>query len=164
MLVSVRQGCAKTGSGVFSQTGGKGCICKENNQGASKIWVCRGFMESYSCAGDFILGVAKQCHSADWTLQALWGWKLRSPHSPDSREKEMSGVALRWLMIRILPTAGRRYPLVDICPASLPVQGGSIGLNTSFKQSKSCMWQKRPSLLPPHYLEYHKTFERNLFS
>lgn len=34
---------------------------------------------------------------------------------------------------------GRRYSLADVCPASLPAQGGSIGLDTSLELSKSHM-------------------------
>lgn len=74
------------------------CLQREQTGSLSNLGpqqVCRGFMESCSWAGDFILGVAKQCHSANWTLKTLQGWKLHGPHSPDCREKEMSGVALR---------------------------------------------------------------------
>lgn len=78
--------CAKTGSGVCSQMG-ESAICKENKQGAFKIWVpqqiCRGVMESYSWAGDFILGVAKQCYSVNHSK--LWGAESSTAQIAENR-------------------------------------------------------------------------------
>lgn len=111
--------CAKTGSGVCSQMG-ESAICKENKQGAFKIWVpqqiCRGVMESYSWAGDFILGVAKHCYSANSTTQSSGGLKAPQPRLQRTGDVWM---ALGYLMLRVLPTVGRRSPLPDTCLASL---------------------------------------------
>lgn len=154
-------GCARTGSGVCNQTEEKSVFANRTNweplKSVSPIRSAGGLWNPIAELVTLLWEWPSSATLHTQTLKALGGWKLHS--TQNSREKEMSGVALGWLMLRVLPAMGRRYPLADICPASLPIHGGSIGLNTSFEQSRSCMWQKRPSLLPPHYSECHKKFE-----
>lgn len=139
---------------------GKSCICKENREPLKSGSPRRSAGGLWNPTAELVtLLWPSRATLQTQTVKALGRWKLHGLHSPDGREKEMSGVTLGRLMLRVLPTVGRRFPLAVVCLDSLPTHGASSGLNTSLEQSRSCTWQKRPSLFPPHYLECNKKFE-----